>query len=386
MTGTPTAEPLLPGTWIGIVGGGQLGRMLALEAHRLGYRTCILDPVPDCPAGQVAHRQIVADYGDLDAMARLARLVSVITYEFENVDVAAIAAVESERPVFPGSHVLHVVQNRIREKETLSQYHVPVTGFRPVAGIADLRRAIDDLGLPVVLKTATWGYDGKGQIVIDASGQLETAYRQLSGAGPLICEAFVPYVKEISVICARTAQGETVCYPPAENVHRQGILDVTVFPARIDANLADQAQRLARQIAEALDLIGLLAVEMFVTKDGSLLVNELAPRPHNSGHVTLDAGPVSQFEQLLRVLCRLPLGETQPYRPAAMANLLGDLWCGRPQGPNFAALLDEPGVRLHLYGKAEARPGRKMGHICALAASPDEALSMVLRARQRLLQ
>ncbi|HEY8449399.1 MAG TPA: 5-(carboxyamino)imidazole ribonucleotide synthase [Bacillota bacterium] len=375
-----------PGAWIGVIGGGQLGRMFALEARRLNYRVCVLDPVAGAPAAQVADAQIVAPYEDQDAVAELARRVDVITYEFENVDADAVAAAEALKPVYPSSSILRVAQHRLREKETLSRHGIPVTGFRAVRTAADLEAALDYLGVPAVLKTATSGYDGKGQIVLRDRGEAAGAVATLNPAGDreLILEAWVDFQLELSVVCARGLDGAATCYPPGENHHARGILDVTILPARVPAAVAQQAQELARRIAQALDLVGVLAVEMFWTRDGRLLVNELAPRPHNSGHPTLDACPTSQFEQLLRAICGLPLGAVEPYAQAAMANLLGDLWSADGSPPDFAAVLAEPGVRLHLYGKGEARPGRKMGHLCVLAPTADEALERVLAARARL--
>lgn len=361
--------------------------MLALEAHRLGYNTCVLDPSPGCPAGQVSTRQIVAGYDDMGAMAELARVASVITYEFENVDLTTVAAAERVVPVYPSSRVLGVVQNRVREKSTLAGHGIPVTGFRAVRRWDDLQAAVAELGFPVILKTASYGYDGKGQVLIKDASRLEAAYQQLLESGELICEAFVPFELELSVICARSVDGRVACFDPAHNVHKNGILDTTVFPAAIDLDTAQRAKNLAAQVAEALDVVGLLAVEMFLKPDGALLINEIAPRPHNSGHITVEACPVSQFEQLLRVLCRLPLGDTTPYGPGAMANLLGDLWQQAGDGgPDFGRILELPGVRLHLYGKSEARPGRKMGHISALAPTPQQALELVLQARDRLVK
>lgn len=380
-TSCPT---LAPGALVGIVGGGQLGRLLAVEARRMGYRTCVLDPDPASPCGQVADERLVAALDDTAAICDLARRCDVTTYEFENVDASAVAAAEAIGPVFPGSSVLRVAQHRLREKGAVADLGLPVPRFRPVRAVADLAAAIAAVGLPLVVKTATSGYDGKGQAVASAAAEAEAACRRLlDGCDELIVEERVDFALELSVVCARWRDGTSVCYPPGENRHRDGILDLTLAPAQVPPEVARQAQRIAAAIAAGLGVVGLLAVELFLTRDGRLLVNELAPRPHNSGHHTIDACPCSQFEQLLRALCGLPPGSVVPYGPAAMANLLGDLW---PTGgaPDFARALGVPGVRLHLYGKAQARPGRKMGHLTCVAATAEAARLAVLEARRRL--
>ncbi len=375
--------PLLPGAWIGVLGGGQLGRMLALEARRMGYHVCVLDPDPQCPAGQVADDQVVAAYADREAAQELARRVAVVTYEFENVDAAAVEAVEELRPVYPGSRMLRIAQNRICQKETLAQLGFPMAAFHPVQTLSDLESGLRKLGLPAFLKTATSGYDGKGQAVIRAPDDVSAAYGALQGQGRgLVLEEYVSFSKELSVICARDTDGATVCYPVVENIHRNRILDLTIAPARVSAQVATAAQELVSAITQKLNVAGLLAVELFLARDGRLLVNEVAPRPHNSGHYTLDACATSQFEQLLRVGCHLPLGTTELRTPAVMANLLGDVWLKTGGQPNFAAALAVPGIKLHLYGKATARPGRKMGHLCAVAPTVAVALERVLAARE----
>lgn len=378
------AEALAPGAWVGILGGGQLGRMVVLEARRMGYRTCVLDPDPRCPAGQVADQQVVAAYDDPEGARTLAERVAVVTYEFENVDASAVAAVEPLRPVYPSSRVLWVCQHRVREKQALAQGGFPVPAFYPVDTPADLAAGLQQVGLPAVLKTATAGYDGKGQAVVHTAAEAEAAYSRLRPQSEmLILEAFVPFTLEVSVVCARDREGRTACFPVAENIHRGGILDTSIVPARVPPAVAAAAQELAAGIAAHLGVVGLLAVEMFVLADGRILVNELAPRPHNSGHYTWEACATSQFEQLLRIVCGLPLGSTELLAPAVMVNLLGDLWA---QGdPDFPALLAEPGVALHLYGKAEARPGRKMGHFTAVGRTVEEALARAEAARRRLV-
>lgn len=372
---------ILPGNTIGIFGGGQLGRMIAIAAKRMGYRVVVLDPTPDCPAGQVADDEITAPYTDVAAARDLARRCAVVTAEFENVPAETLEAIEPMVPVRPSSRVLRIAQNRIAEKTFLAEHGFPVPNFRPVRSHEELLRAISEIGCPALLKTATGGYDGKGQVRIEHPDEAERAWERL-GKVDCVLEEFVPLEREVSVIVARNLRGEEVVYPVAENTHANHILDTSVMPARIAPELARRAQEWARSIAEALGVVGLLCVEMFVAQDSRLLVNELAPRPHNSGHQTFDAAVTSQFEQLVRAICNLPLGSTELYRPAAIANLLGDLWEGGE--PNWAKALELPEVKLHLYGKAEPRPGRKMGHLTATAETPDEALQKVLEARRRL--
>jgi 5-(carboxyamino)imidazole ribonucleotide synthase len=372
--------PILPGRTVGILGGGQLGRMFAISARRMGYRVHALDPTADCPAGQVADVEVVAAYDDLDAARRFAAGVDVVTFEFENIPAETLQAIAETRPVHPAPEVLHICRHRLREKDFLSGHGFPLAAYRAVDGAAALARALAEVGTPAILKTADFGYDGKGQVRIDRTDDYEAAWAQMGR--PLgVLEAFVPFTQEVSVICARTADGEMACFGPVENVHARHILDVTTAPARVTPGVERSALELARAIAEALDVVGLLAVEMFVVGE-RVLVNELAPRPHNSGHYSLDACLTSQFEQQLRAVCGLPLGDAQLLRPAAMANLLGDLWSAGE--PNWAAALAFTDVKLHLYGKREARPGRKMGHLTALADTAAEARERVLAARAAL--
>lgn len=372
---------ILPGSTIGIFGGGQLARMTAMAAKRMGYRVIVLDPTPDCPAGQVADDEITAAYDDVEAARELARRSAVVTAEFENVPADTLAAIEPLVPVRPASRVLRIAQNRIAEKSFLAEHHFPVPRFCPVRSRDELLEAVQIIGYPAVLKTATGGYDGKGQVKIEHPEEAETAWERL-GKVDCVLEEFVPLDKEVSVIVARNGRGERTVYPVAENTHANHILDTSVMPARIPAPLAKEAQELALAIAEALDVVGLLCVEMFLAQDGRLLVNELAPRPHNSGHQTFDAAVTSQFEQLIRAICNLPLGSTKLFQPVAIANLLGDLWADGE--PNWTAALELPEVKVHLYGKAEPRSGRKMGHLTATGETPDEALARVLKARRRL--
>jgi 5-(carboxyamino)imidazole ribonucleotide synthase len=379
-------KPLAPGSAVGIIGGGQLGRFLALDARRLGYRPVVLDPDPAGPAAQVAHSVIAAPLDDPDAMRALAGRVRVATYEFENINADAVAAAEALVPVYPGSAVLRVAQHRVREKATLAGHGFPVPRFAAVQDAEELEHALATIGYPAVLKTATGGYDGKGQAVIRRAEDAAAALHALQGqADTLILEEWLTLAAELSVISVRTADGTVVSYPPGENRHANGILDVTLAPAPLDPRILREARALGEAVIEALQVVGLLAVEMFVTEDGRLMINELAPRPHNSGHYTLDAAATSQFEQLLRAMCQLPPGSGELYAPAAMANLLGHLW--PPTGmPDFTQALGVPGVRLYLYGKAEARPGRKMGHLTAVGPTLDIARDRVIRARRHLEQ
>jgi 5-(carboxyamino)imidazole ribonucleotide synthase len=375
-------NPVLPGRTVGILGGGQLGRMFAIAARRMGYRVHALDPTPDGPTGQVADVEVVAAYDDLDAARRFAAGVDVVTFEFENIPAETLRVIAETRPVHPAPEVLHVCRHRLREKDFLSRRGFPVTAYRAVDGAAPLAQALAELGTPAVLKTADFGYDGKGQVRIDRAVDHEAAWSRMGR--PLgVLEAFVPFTQEISVICARAQTGEVCCYGPVTNVHSRHILDVTTAPADLPPALAHEALELARAITEALGVVGLLAVEMFVVGE-RVLVNELAPRPHNSGHYSFDACLTSQFEQQLRAVCGLPLGDVRLLRPAAMANLLGDLWQGGE--PNWTAALAYPDVKLHLYGKHTARPGRKMGHLTALADTPAAAWARVLAARAALEQ
>lgn len=381
-------DVILPGATVGIVGGGQLGRMFALEARRMGYRVLVLDPGADSPAAQVADEQILAPFDDADAMRALAGRSDVVTLEWENADVATLREIERIVPVRPGPDVLEVAQHRVREKDTARELGILTAGYRPVGTRDELRAALAEIGTPAVLKTARWGYDGKGQAVIRDPSEADAAFDAVGGGegAELILEEWVRFTMEISVVAARTPRGEIACFPVAENVHRNAILDVSIVPARIAPEVADEARRVAEAMAEALGVFGLLAVEMFVGEDGRVRMNEIAPRPHNSGHYTIEACPVSQFEQQLRAVCGLPLGSTALLRPAAMANLMGDD-AGTALGrPGAADALAVPETALHLYGKREARPGRKMGHLTALGDTPDEALERALRARELLVR
>lgn len=384
MSSVSVEPPILPGAVIGVLGSGQLGRMFAIAARQLGYRVHVYSPDTDTPAGQVGDVEVAAPYEDLGRVAEFARGTAVVTFEFENVPSATSRAAAEHAPVRPDGNILHITQQRLREKEFLSANGFPVAPYRPIRSLGDLSRALAELGAPVVLKTAEFGYDGKGQRKVLSPDEAFGAYQAL-GAAEGVAEAWVPFEKEISVVAARGADGQARAFPVFENAHANHILDVTTAPADIPVSLAREAETLALRVCEALGLVGLLTVEMFVTREGRLLVNELAPRTHNSGHLTIDACETSQFEQQLRAVCGLPLGSTRLRQPAAMANLLGDLWIEAGGRPNWEAALAVPGVRLHLYGKASARAGRKMGHLTATAADPATARAMVLEARRRLV-
>jgi len=372
---------LQPGSTIGVLGSGQLGRMFALAARELGYRILVFSPDSDSPTGQIADHEFSCHYDDLERIREFAKQVQVITFEFENVPAATTEAAAAIVPVRPSGHVLHVTQQRLREKSFLETNSFPVTPFRRINSMEDLEKAAREVGIPAVLKTASFGYDGKGQQKIRASSELPQAFANLRGAEG-IYEGFVDFEKELSVIVARTLDGQTSTFPVFENSHVNHILDVTFAPAAIEPPLAAQARDLTCGIVEKLQVVGLLTVEMFLTRSGKLLVNELAPRTHNSGHLTIDACITSQFEQQVRAVCGLPLGATDLRAPAAMANLLGDVWQDGP--PKWYAALEDPAIKLHLYGKAEARLGRKMGHLTATASSTAEAVDKVVRARKRL--
>lgn len=379
-------KALLPGSTIGVLGSGQLGRMLALAAHRMGYRTIVFSPESDTPAGRVAGDEIVASYHDSDALSALAARADVVTLEFENIPVEALEQLERVVPVRPGPNVLLHSQNRKREKRFLAAQGLPHAATAFVEGPENLEPALRSVGTPAVLKTAGFGYDGKGQLLLggdprDASEEKHAALRLLAD-GPAVLERFIDIDREISVIVARSHSGELQAFQPIENVHHRHILDLSISPASVSSRTALEAVEMARSVAEALALVGLLCVEFFVTVDGELLVNEIAPRPHNSGHLTIEACAVSQFEQQLRAACGLPLANPGFSEPAAMANLLGDLWV---QGePNWPAALAFAGVSLHLYGKSVPRRGRKMGHLTAIAATVSEAAALAKSARTAL--
>lgn len=368
------SKQIKPGATIGILGGGQLGRMIALAGRAMGYRFVTMDPTPDAPCGQTADEQIVARYDDVEAAMRLAAASDVISYEFENVDAQVAEVLESKSYVPQGSRLLRITQNRIREKTAIQEMGIPVAPFRVVASLVDLQQAVRELGLPAVMKTATGGYDGKGQWVLKREEELAEAYETLAKAGTeLIVEQFVPFELELSVIAARNPDGDLAVFPTAENVHQDNILHLSIVPARVSAEIRERAERIALTIVEKLDVVGLLAIEMFLTRDGQLYVNELAPRPHNSGHYTMEACATSQFEQHVRAVCNLPLGSTELLTPVVMVNILGE---------HLQPILDRidalpRSAKLHLYGKAESKEKRKMGHLNVLAPTVEEALGLI---------
>ncbi|RME64443.1 MAG: 5-(carboxyamino)imidazole ribonucleotide synthase [Caldilineae bacterium] len=368
--------------------------MLALAAHPLGIHVHTFSPEKETPTGQVCAREVCAAYDDRDAVREFVRGVDAVTFEFENVPalVAEIAA-EEGKPTRPGGHVLHAAQNRLREKRFFTAAGLPTTPFVPVHSLSDLQDGLAKLGTPAVLKTAAFGYDGKGQVKIEHPSQAGAAWQKMDNR-PAILEAFVPFEREVSMVAARGVDGAFAAYPLVENRHANHILDVTIAPARAPAEVAAEAEALTRRLMEALDVVGVLAVEFFLLPEqgaspsafppSRLLVNEIAPRPHNSGHWTIEGAVTSQFEQQARAVCGLPLGSPEQIRPAVMVNLLGDLWEGGE--PNWAALLAFPTAKLHRYGKRVARPGRKMGHVTVTAETVEEALETALAARAALIR
>ncbi len=368
---------------IGIFGGGQLGRMLGLAARVMGYRSVSLDPAGDCPASQVTDVHIAAAYDDLGAAEELAARSDFVTYEFENVDAAAIERIAELKPVFPSPSVLRVCQDREIEKTSLRELGIGVPEFRVVRSVEESVDVVREIGLPVVMKTTRWGYDGKGQSVVRDMGVAESAFEDLGGSADaaVIVEGFVDFAMEVSVVCARDLDGEMRTFPVSENVHVDGILDTSIVPARCSDEVRAEAEGVAMRIAQGLDVRGLIAVEMFVTQDGEVLVNELAPRPHNSGHYTIEGCVTSQFEQLARIMVGMPMGDVSLRSPTVMVNLLGDVWEATDGSPDWASVLRMSGVHLHLYGKSGYRVGRKMGHITVCGDSVEDALGVAVAAR-----
>ncbi len=350
---------LAPGGTIGILGGGQLGRMTALAAARLGYRCHVFADEPDSPAAQVCGAATVAEFSDREALERFAGAVDIATFEFENIPAGAVRRVAALKPVLPRPEILEIAQDRLREKDFLRSIDVATTAYREISDPTALLRAMRDFGYPAVLKTVRLGYDGKGQVTLTPEIEAEEAWRRMGGEIGIL-ESFVDFSCEISVIVVRGANGAWATYPPVENQHVNHVLDTTIAPARIPVDTARRAEAMARHVAEKLDLVGVLAVEMFVTESGAILVNEIAPRPHNSGHWTIDACFTSQFEQLVRAVCGLPLGCVTHHSDAVMQNLLGS------DVAKWRDMLNDPLAKLHLYGKTEIQPGRKMGHVTRL--------------------
>ncbi len=372
---------ILPGKTIGVLGGGQLGRMLAQAATRLGYRVHIYEPAAHCPAGAVAHQEVNAPYEDLAALTAFARDCDVITYEFENVPSAPLEAIAALTLLRPPGSVLATAQNRAREKRWLRDHGFPHAKFAEVGADGDLAAGLRAVGVPCVVKTADFGYDGKGQLKVMGDAEIPAALQRFAGQ-PVVIEQFVDFACEVSAVVARSPSAAVRVFPLAENIHKNHILDFSIVPARVAPEVAAAAEKLARLIAEKIDLVGVMGVEFFVTKTDEVLVNELAPRTHNSGHWTLDACMTSQFEQQVRAICGLPLGAVTLLSPVVMVNILGDAWANGE--PHWDVLLAQPNVRLHLYGKAEARPGRKMGHFTVTARDADMALEFARKYQARL--
>ncbi len=382
MTAAP-ASMLSPGATIGMIGGGQLGRMLALDARRMGYGVAVLDPSPAAPAAALADAHVQARFDDAGAVADLAARSDVVTFELEHVPLACALAAEALRPVRPSSQVLAACQHRVREKQFLREHGFPTAPWRQAGSAEQMEEAVRDLGLPCVVKIPFFGYDGRGQVRVASRDDLPDAAALGFERGALVVERHIPFACEVAVVVARGLGGGRRVYPVVRTVHDDGILVEVTAPAQVSAAVADRAAGIAESIATALDLVGVLAVEMFVMDRGEVLVNELAPRPHNSGHYTINACPTSQFEQHVRAICGLPLGTTDLLAPAAMVNLLGDR-----QGPVRMVGVEEalalPGVSLHLYGKIEAWPRRKMGHVTALGETAGDALDLARRAAAML--
>lgn len=371
---------ILPGSTLGVLGGGQLGRMFTIAAKVMGYQVVVLDPDPLSPAGLLADIHLKADYLDAVALIRMGGLCDVVTTEFENVPAKSLETLARHCLVAPSAAALAVAQDRLEEKTHARASGCATAPFANIESADDLAAAWQQIGAPALLKTRRLGYDGKGQVRIDSLAGLTAAFQELGGV-PCLLEGFLPLEREVSVVLARNADDEIAFFPVAENQHSNGILDISIVPARIPEALAERARDMAAHLARELGYVGVMAVEFFVLQDGGIVFNEMAPRPHNSGHYTLDATACDQFQQQVRAICGLPLGDPRLLSPVVMVNLLGDVW--QPQ-PDWGALLQHPGVHLHLYGKAEARPGRKMGHYNCLAATVEEALAVAIKTRAAL--
>jgi 5-(carboxyamino)imidazole ribonucleotide synthase len=371
---------LLPGSTLGVLGGGQLGRMFTIAAKVMGYKVVVLDPDPHSPAGEIADVHLKATYTDAVALMRMAELCQAVTTEFENVPAQSLEALARKCYVAPNAASVGIAQDRLLEKTRAQEFGCVTAPFANIEDEGFLVHAWSQIEGPALLKTRRLGYDGKGQARVDSLDDLVTAFDHL-GRVPCLLEGFLPLDREISVILARNPLGEIAFFPVAENCHRNGILDVSIVPARVSAAIAESARDMAAHLAAGLDYVGVLAVEFFVLRDGSVVFNEMAPRPHNSGHYTLDACATDQFQQQVRALAGLPLGDPRLLSPVVMVNLLGDIW---QPNPAWDKLLAHPGVQLHLYGKQEARPGRKMGHYNCLAASVEAAVSLAEATRSEL--
>jgi len=372
---------ILPGSTLGVLGGGQLGRMFTVAALTMGYRVIVLDPDKNSPAGMIASEHICADYRDAAALERMSRECAAVTTEFENVHADSLRILARHTVVRPSGDAVAIVQDRAREKSFLRDNGFATAPFAIVNTASDLEAALKVTGFPALLKISRFGYDGKGQVKVNSLDEARAAFAAM-GNEICVLEGFLPLVSELSVVLARDHAGRAACYPAAENRHRNGILDISMAPARVPQKIADQARDMAVGVAEKLHYCGVMAVEFFLLENDRIVVNEIAPRPHNSGHYTLDACLTSQFEQQVRALCGLPLGEPRLFSPVVMVNLLGDVW-GDGQ-PDWEAILRHPNIKLHLYGKLAARPGRKMGHFNCVAPTLDAALTLALEARQAI--
>jgi len=379
------SDPLFPPASLGVIGSGQLGRMFIQAAQRMGYHAGVLSATEETPAAQVAHWTVIRPPDHLPALRAFADRAEAVTVEFENVSAPALRWLARRRRVRPGWRTLWISQNRLREKRFLARHNIPLAPWQPVRNEAELDEAVRGLGMPLILKTAASGYDGKGQVLVESAERADGAWASL-GRSPCVAEGWVDFAAELSVVVARAVDGAAVCYPVALNHHERHILDTTLMPAPVGPIVTQAARGLALTVAQALETIGVLTVEFFLTADGQLMVNEIAPRPHNSGHLTIEAAITSQFEQQVRALCGLALGRTDLVMPAAMVNLLGDLWAQARGEPRWdAALAADPGVMLHLYGKRTPAAGRKMGHLTVLDPDPQAALYRALAARQALV-
>ena len=372
---------ILPDSSLGVLGGGQLGRMFTLAAHSMGYRVVVLDPDPHSPAGQIAEQHIKADYRDRAALQMLGDECAAITTEFENIPAESVEFLEQFAPVRPATDAVRIAQNRIEEKTFIQQQGLATAPFAAIYEAADIAENIAALQPPLLLKTASMGYDGKGQQQVGNADEARAAFLQMGGT-PCVLEEMLELEREISVVLVRNIDGLTAVYPVGENRHVNGILETTIVPCAATASITDTAIEMARKLADAMNYCGVLAVEFFCTRQGELLINEMAPRPHNSGHYTVDACATSQFEQQVRTMCGLAPSDTRLLSAVVMTNLMGDIW--NDGDPAWQHVLNQPGAHLHLYGKREARPGRKMGHINCLADDTDKALQVTAKIRAAL--
>lgn len=371
-------KPILPGATLGVLGGGQLGRMFCVAARTMGYHLVVLDPDPQSPAGRIADTHIEADFSDNTALDQLAALCDVITTEFENVPAHSLRYLAQSKPVYPSAESLEIAQNRDREKQYAKSAGLMPVPYQPILTVDDLDTAVNKVGFPAILKSATLGYDGKGQVIVESAEDLKQAFSAM-GEVECVLEKKVNLSVEVSAIVSRNPDGGSIAYPVAENQHRNGVLHMSIVPARVNDAIIDEANKQALALAEKMDYVGILAVEFFISTDGELFFNEMAPRPHNSGHYTKDACITSQFEQQVRMMCGLTPGDTTLFSPVVMVNLLGELW-----EPDWVSVLEKPGIKLHLYGKKEARPGRKMGHFNSLDSDIEVALKTAEQVFKKL--